>query len=397
MEKYRLLKCSNPRCDELFKLYEIHYIGGINDHGWIETKCKKCGSTQKTNVKNPSEYQFGTFHNAEIINSYEYDEDEKRLIESDIHSECALVAEEENSSVEWKPLESNPFWQVGLLGELKYMTHFEKSRHFIEKGISNFLNYYFAGQYRKDLPRKIIVVQHVSRNKITWAKTAERERDFNANNLYLVNHNKQKEWPDGVYNRDTLLIYLERCLMRWKLLANQVVVVTPFIGFQYKNRNMQENVLGLWTFLNNRLDMSKTYFVTRSETRTLLKKNQAEIDIPSKTLAEWHLMDELQLVAEQQRIKTKARFHAKFYAGIFDNHVEMLAGSYNIHTGSGLEQVLMRNYSRDVFKHRYMDNLVDSFDYRPFVDEDVLFLMVNSKTIMNCKVLKMSEVIQTID
>ena len=299
--------------------------------------------------------------------------------------------------MEWKPLASNPFWQVGVLNELNYTEKLTKSMVLIKRGISDFFNYYLAGQYRADLPRKIIVVQHISKNKITWAKTIDRECDFNTDNLYLINCSKQKEWPDGVYNRDTLLVYLERCLMRWKLLANQVVVVTPFIGFQYKSKKAQENVLGLWHFLNDRLDMSKTYFVTRGETRTLLKKNQAEIDIPSETLAEWHLMDELQRVVEDQKIKTKARFHAKFYAGIFNNHVEVLAGSYNIHTGCGLEQVSMKNYNKDVFKNKYMDNFVDQFDYYPFIDEDILLVEVDFSKIIKCDVIKMSEVVRIID
>lgn len=395
MAEYRLFKCSNPKCDEQFKLYEIYYRGGLNDYGWIEIKCNKCGSIQKIAVKNPFEYQYGTFPNAEIINSHEYEEGEER--DNSIHPECVLVTEDEKNNVEWTPLESNPFWQSKSLDEVSYTVDFEKSKHLIEKGISNFLNYYLAGQYRTELPQKIIVIQHARRQKITWAKTVERERDFNANNLYLVNHNQQQEWPDGVYDRNTLLLYLERCLMRWKLLANQVVVVTPFIGFQYKKKETQENVLALWHFLNNRLNMDKTYFVTRSEARTLLKNNQAQIEVPYEELAKWRLTDELQQAVEKQKIKTKARFHCKFYAGIFDNHVEMLSGSYNIHTGNGLEQVSMRNYPKDIFKNRYMDNLVDNFDYNLFMDEKVLLIEVDFSKIINCNVVKLSEVTQIID
>lgn len=108
-------------------------------------------------------------------------------------------------------------------------------------------------------------------------------------------------------------------------------------------------------------------------------------------------MDELQRVVEDQKIKTKARFHAKFYAGIFNNHVEVLAGSYNIHTGCGLEQVSMKNYNKDVFKNKYMDNLVDQFDYYPFIDEDILLVEVDFSKIIKCDVIKMSEVVRIID
>ena len=392
MGKYKLYKCVNSDCDELFKLHEITY-SFVNDYGWIELQCNKCGSTQKIPVKNPSDYFPGTFSNATIINRYEYEDGEKReFIEQ---PEFAIVTEEP-CYVEWKPLRSNPFWKVGLSGELKFQNNLRTLNNLIEKELSNFLNYYLAGQYRADLPKKIIVLLHFSDYSITWAKTVDGERDINTNNLYLVNHSRQQGWPDGVYDRNTLLVYLERCLMRWKLLANQVVVVTPFIGFQYKKKEYQENVIALWQFLNSRLDMNKTLFVTRRETFTLLKKNQAEIDVPFETLKEWHLIDDLQRFVEDQKVKTKARFHCKFYAGVFDDHVELFAGSYNIHTGGGLEQVSMRNYSKDSFKRMYMDNLVENFCYHPFIDEDVLFVEGNSELMIKCNVIKMSELVQII-
>lgn len=143
--------------------------------------------------------------------------------------------------------------------------------------------------------------------------------------------------------------------------------------------------------------MDKTYFVTRSEARTLLKNNQAQVEIPYEELAKWRLTDELQHAVEKQKIKTKARFHCKFYAGIFDNHVEMLSGSYNIHTGNGLEQVSMRNYPKDIFKNRYMDNLVDNFDYNPFIDEKVLLVEVDFSKRIKCNVVKLSDVTHLID
>lgn len=51
MEKYRLFKCSNPKCDEQFKLYEIYYTGGLNDSGWIEIKCKNVVLLKKSMLK----------------------------------------------------------------------------------------------------------------------------------------------------------------------------------------------------------------------------------------------------------------------------------------------------------------------------------------------------------
>ncbi len=389
MKKYELVKCSNPNCNEQFRISVIEFPF-VNDYGWIELECNRCGAKTKVEVKNPTEHsRCGFYPNATLINYHEYDEDEPHL---DIDNECVSVVEEKKDGVKWNPLVEEPFWKVGQHDEVKFKSDFEKSKKLIEQGISLFFNAYLAGQ--RDLPEKIIVVQHVSRYKLTWAKTAKKERDYNVDNLYLINHNKYKEWPDGVYNRDTILKYLERCLMRWKLLSKQVVIVTPFIGFQYENLKYKENVLGLWEFLNDRLDMKKTNFVTRSGTKTLLKKSQNDIDIPFDELKKWELMSELQKNVEEKKIKTKGTFHAKFYAGIFENHVEMLSGSYNVHTGRGLEQITMSRYPLEAFKEKYMDKLVPDFSYLDSTDEDVLFVEVNSKEVLYSDTRKLSDVIK---
>lgn len=59
---------------------------------------------------------------------------------------------------------------------------------------------------------------------------------------------------------------------------------------------------------------------------------------------EWDLMNNLQKVVDNSktRVKTKEQFHAKFYAGVFDDHVELLSGSFNVQTGDVLEQMHLR-------------------------------------------------------
>lgn len=81
---------------------------------------------------------------------------------------------------------------------------------------------------------------------------------------------------------------------------------------------------------------------------------------------EGDLINNLQKVVDnpKTRVKTKSQFHAKIYAGVFDDHVEMLSGSFNVQTGGVLEQMYLRNVTRELFKDNYLDKLVDGFEYK---------------------------------
>lgn len=101
--------------------------------------------------------------------------------------------------------------------------------------------------------------------------------------------------------------------------------------------------------------------------------------MPADVLREWNLMNNLQKMVDnpKTRIKTKAQFHAKFYAGVFDDHVEMLSGSFNVQTGGILEQMHLRNVSRELFKSNYVDRLVDGFAYEPSYNPRTFFVNIS--------------------
>ena len=103
--------------------------------------------------------------------------------------------------------------------------------------------------------------------------------------------------------------------------------------------------------------------------------------MPADVLREWDLMNNLQKMVDnpRTRVKTKAQFHAKFYAGVFDNHVEMLSGSFNVQTGNVLEQMHLRNVSREMFKSKYLDRLVDGFAYEASYNPRTLFINISKK------------------
>lgn len=193
-----------------------------------------------------------------------------------------------------------------------------------------------------------------------------------------------------MYSRDEMMYYLFRCLMRWKLIANQVVVVTPFIGFDFpfsKDKDRKE-LIGLWELFNSTLDIDKTTFVTRVTTYGSLKKCQEKLEVPADVLKKWDLMNNLQKMVDnpKTRVKTRAQFHAKFYAGVFDDHVEMLSGSFNVQTGVVLEQMHLRTVSRELFKTNYLDRLVEGFVYEPSYNPRTLFVNISKDGEVKSKV-----------
>ena len=110
-----------------------------------------------------------------------------------------------------------------------------------------------------------------------------------------------------------------------------------------------------------------------------LKKCQKELEVPADVLKEWDLMNNLQKMVDdpQTRVKTKDQFHAKFYAGVFDDHVEMLSGSFNVQTGLVLEQMHLRDISREMFKSCYIDKLVESFEYKESYNPRTLYVTID--------------------
>ena len=217
--------------------------------------------------------------------------------------------------------------------------------------------------------------------KAKWGKELKCDSSFCCKHFQLIDHTENNKVIDGVFSRNEMMFYLFRCLTRWKLIANQVVVVTPFIGFDFpfsKDKDREE-LIGLWELLNSTLEIDKTTFITRVSTYGSLKKCQEKLDVPADVLREWDLMNNLQKMVDnpKTRVKTRAQFHAKIYAGVFDDHVEMLSGSFNVQTGVVLEQMHLRNISRELFKTNYLDRLVEGFAYESGYNPNTLFVNIS--------------------
>lgn len=183
-----------------------------------------------------------------------------------------------------------------------------------------------------------------------FAKELASENDLNSDNLYLIHHSKVDlvNQVDGIFTKTECLVFLERFLNRWRYTANQVLLVVPFIGYQYPNS--REGVLNLWTWLNTNINIEKTNLVTRKGTYKLFKNANPDHNI----LVEWGLIDKLGTSMEENKMPYLERSHAKYYVGIFDDYVEVISGSFNIHQGNSHENLTFRRYKKSFFETRYL-------------------------------------------
>lgn len=383
--KEKAVKCSGHRCKEVFHIIENYEPGGINDRGYIVVRCKKCGEITKIRIKNPSKN--GYFENFEIIDAWE-DGDESEY-DSLLDGETAFVMGKEPAEgmpIDFHPCLYHPFWQdKKLILEKKAEECFKKFNAQIDKELKGLYDVWVKSMPGFDDVKRCIVTQEYESGgqvyEAKWGKELKYDHTFCCKHFQLIDHTGSDKEIDGVYSRDEMMPYLFRCLMRWKLIANQVVVVTPFIGFDFpfsKDEDRKE-LIGLWELLNRTLDIDKTTFITRVTTYGSLKKCQEKLEVPAEVLKEWDLMNNLQKMVDnpKTRVKTKEQFHAKFYAGVFDDRVEMLSGSFNVQTGVVLEQMHLRTVSRELFKTNYLDRLVEGFEYEPSYNPRTLFVNIS--------------------
>jgi hypothetical protein len=153
---------------------------------------------------------------------------------------------------------------------------------------------------------------------------------------------------------------LERFLNRWRYTAREVLLVVPFIGFNYKSS--EQALQELWNWLEINVDVEKTELITRKGTFNLYKKAQDNSGIDFKVLVELGLLEPLIKKMDKKGTAYFQKSHAKYYVGIYDDYVEVLSGSFNIHTGASYENIYLKRYDKDFFKARYLHMFKD-FQY----------------------------------
>lgn len=372
-DKLFILKCPGEQCNSRIRIGEGTFVGGINERGGIIIQCSLCQSLIPMKVKNPFDAT-GIISGGEIIDKWDDDiHNENQILEKHGLSSSTITLVEKllvlgyedkvpvpEFNLTKKPVFTNKQLNYETLAYAKlkenkfqidnyYNTY--KNGFFLKgKGISSwstvFLEYEIEGVLKK----------------ACFAKTIKNEKDLNSENLYLIGHSDTdlKHQINGIFSKTNCLEFLELLLNRWRYVANEVLIVVPFIGYNYSN-SLPE-VKQLWEWLQLNMNVEKTNLVTKKGTFNLFKKAQSDSGIEYDFLVEWGLLEPLIKSIEEGEMTFFERSHAKYYVGVFDDKVEILSGSFNIHKGPSFENISFENYNKEFFLERYL-HMFKEFEY----------------------------------
>lgn len=403
------VRCTNPKCSHVFKVYDRREPV-INDPGFVVKMCPKCKHETRFHVWNV-DYFKGL---SGVVGVYETEEAAQYPILSVVKEGEYLEEHIGNSEKENVELDLNPklsFWELFRKKEPRFAI--------CQKSISQLENdLYWAKQAHlcgklcvagvDSLIVRVLKRKNAQKDYDLFAKQLSTEHTYNLNGLIMIGQGgvDLRRHIDGLYKRDECFSILDFCLKRWAIIADEVLIAVPFIGFQYKNKRCKNQVLYYWAFLNSVLDMGKTVLLTRKGEFNRVKDylNEQRGTNTFEYKKNWGKLDKLQeaaVEASKRRKKKKSneededenmrvfftnRFHSKFYAGILNNKVEVLIGSYNVHEGEVLENLSFKEYALEDFKTRYLDRIMPEeklLRERPYGGRTICF-SVNNETVSHC-------------
>lgn len=227
------VKCSNSSCHFVYQFRDIiHPL--INDKGYVVFKCPKCGHCTKTKVNNTDIYDSHPYS----LNAYEIDEYIDDVIEMDSIDDD--FKSEDKISVE------NKIWDTESIEFYRRcQTVIDQNSGKISKKLKDIENAYLASIFvARDIERLLFKI-NIEGQDCLLIKRINSERDFTTDNLVFVGTNelKIKSLANGVYDRDYCYNILDNALRRWNVLSNQIVFVSPFIGFDYKTDKYDEQII----------------------------------------------------------------------------------------------------------------------------------------------------------
>lgn len=141
---------------------------------------------------------------------------------------------------------------------------------------------------------------------------------------------------DGLYLGRRIKGMIAAFLNRWNRLADIVLICSPFISSRFTS--------GEWEWLMKQLYPYKFYIITRPPSfgfrkrlpifKVFKEKNKEKareefIKLAFTDLDEFEEKVISPLWADEHVIRRK-KFHAKYYAGLFPDHVEMIHSSFNL-------------------------------------------------------------------
>lgn len=377
-ETIRNVKCVNPDCSYVYKIRDRREPI-VNDPGFVVMKCPRCHYDIRVKVWNVDYFN----KNKRVVGVYECGEEKKC---PDLSSVALGEFLEEAIGNEQPRIDLIPkisFWE--LMGQKEPDGMFnDKLKHKIDESLYSANQAALAGQLSMDRVDRVFVKiprrKNSTKDYYLYAKLIQTDISFDTSVMIPIHKGNLSltKLVDGLFTRDECFSILAFCLNRWAMMANQVIIAVPFIGFHYKSKRCKNQVLYFWSFLNSVLDMQKTLLITRKSEFNKLKDclNEQKEDETYTFLKYWGKLNQLLDAATSAESKKKRNneekskkkmdrqvfytnnFHSKFYAGVYEDRVEVLVGSYNVHEGNVFENLFFKDYSLDEFRKKYLNKIL---------------------------------------
>ncbi len=364
------LKCSGQGCNHVYEYTDTEYYL-CNDPGEVVFRCPECKALTKAEVHNVDHFRY-------------YGRDGKCHYQNDAVYACESKWEEcaeeyadvprgefreyvDDVDVQPKAIPQEPVWLFdGRDFDAEGRGVMTRYAAELDKELATIVNGYLAGVAGADSISRLEIRVKLSDRQCRYVKEVRSERDINAAGLTLIEVEgvNPEDIIDGVFTRDRCLAILNNMLMRWRLECREVFLVSPFIGFQYTNKKYAREICEFWRWLSAVTDIDKTTLITRKCSLSSLKSAYTSIGKSYEELRKWNDISTIVTMAdsydgrkkgcEKSAVKLFHKSHAKFYAGVYDDYVEVIVGSYNLHSGSYYENMMLRRYEPEQFSRNYL-------------------------------------------
>ncbi len=369
-----MIKCPTEGCNSKIRIGEERFVGGVNDKGGLVIQCSSCEILIPVRVKNPLDAT-NVISGGEVIDKwYEEIQNENDILKKHnippervalVERLLAIDFDDTIELPEFRTIDIPAFADSNFNYEVLAYQKLEEHNDEIVQYYDTYKNGFYLQGKETCMWSTIFIDYEVAgkSQKACFAKTIRNEKDLNPDNLYLIGHSNVdfKYRINGIYSKTNCLNFLERVLNRWRYVADEVLIVVPFIGYSFSDKSLPE-VKELWEWLQQNMDVDKTKLVTRKGTYNLLKRAQSKTGIDYNLLVEWGLLEPLFDSMEKGEMPFFERSHAKYYVGVFKDKVEVLSGSFNIHKGPSFENVTFETYSKEFFLERYL-HMFKEFEY----------------------------------
>nr|WP_321440568.1 hypothetical protein [uncultured Hyphomonas sp.] len=387
--------CTKPGCDQAIHISIGRYTGGVNDRGGFVIQCDKCQHRSYIAVLNPDDAS-SVARGGRVVATWDEGIQDRGaflkaqgLTGTDELSETMLVIPPERLDGPPFVLNECTIYQcLNCGGDLERAAYdnLGNALDAINDALVTHNIHLLKGHFR--VPETIEVKLDAScacgtrEVKFYRAFSETKPVAEGPTEFILVGPDDPAILTniDGVYSRDECVEIFKKLLLRWRFRHQVVLLVVPFIGLDFPGR--EENRVDLWNIVLGHTDPSRTLLVTRRGTYNGFLKAAKTQGIDVEELGKFNLLTPMLKELGAKGALFKQESHAKFYAAVGRQTTEVLSGSFNIHTGKYVENLLFMTYDTSAFIERYLAPLGVIFNPELLkVEREVLSLEIKDNKV----------------